>query len=373
MPSTFPLNAWYAAAWDVDVKHALFPRTICGKHVVMYRQSNGQVCALEDACWHRLVPLSKGRLDGDTVVCGYHGLKFNAQGRCTYMPSQDTINPSACVRSYPVVERHRFIWLWMGDPALADPALVPDMHWNDDPAWAGDGKLITVKCDYRLVLDNLMDLTHETFVHGSSIGQKAIAEVPFEVTHGPSSATVSRWMTDVDPPPFWKMQLEWKHGRDMGRVDRWQIVKFQAPSTIAIDVGVAPTGTGAPEGDRSQGVNGYVLNTMTPETEGSSFYFWAFCRNYHVTDQRMTTILRDSVSNVFGEDEVVLEAQQQAVEEHPDKEFYNLNIDGGAMWARRLIDQMMAAEDERYSDAAAEAQAAMRRADRGEATVPMTS
>ena len=81
MPSSFPLNAWYAAAWDVDLKHALFPRTICGKHVVMYRQSNGQVCALEDACWHRLVPLSKGRLDGDTVVCGYHGLKFNAQGR----------------------------------------------------------------------------------------------------------------------------------------------------------------------------------------------------------------------------------------------------------------------------------------------------
>ena len=86
MPSSFPLNAWYAAAWDVDLQHALFPRTICGKHVVMYRQSDGRVCALEDACWHRLVPLSKGRLEGDTVVCGYHGLKFNAQGRCTYMP-----------------------------------------------------------------------------------------------------------------------------------------------------------------------------------------------------------------------------------------------------------------------------------------------
>ena len=167
MPATFPLNAWYAAAWDVDIRHALFPRTICGKHVVMYRRADGTVSALEDACWHRLVPLSKGRLEGDTVVCGYHGLKYNAQGRCTFMPSQETINPSACVRAYPVVERHRFIWLWMGDPALADPALVPDMHWNHDPDWAGDGKTIHVKCDYRLVVDNLMDLTHETFVHGS--------------------------------------------------------------------------------------------------------------------------------------------------------------------------------------------------------------
>src|SRR5689334_16129144 len=132
MSKPFPMNAWYAAGWDAEIKHALLPRTICGKHVVMYRKADGQVAALEDACWHRLVPLSKGRLEGDTVVCGYHGLKYNAQGRCTFMPSQETINPSACVRAYPVVERHRFIWLWMGDPALADPALVPDLHRSEE-------------------------------------------------------------------------------------------------------------------------------------------------------------------------------------------------------------------------------------------------
>ena len=108
LPKPFPMNAWYAAGWDAEIKHALLPRTICGKQVVMYRKANGEVAALEDACWHRLVPLSRGRLDGDTLVCGYHGFKYNAQGRCTFMPSQETINPSACVRAYPVVERHRF-------------------------------------------------------------------------------------------------------------------------------------------------------------------------------------------------------------------------------------------------------------------------
>src|SRR5215211_2643626 len=339
MPSSFPLNAWYAAAWDVDLKHALFPRTICGKHVVMYRQSNGQVCALEDACWHRLVPLSKGRLDGDTVVCGYHGLKFNAQGRCTYMPSQDTINPSACVRAYPAVERHRFIWLWMGDPALADPALVPDMHWNDDPAWAGDGKTIHVKCDYRLVVDNLMDLTHEAFVHGSSIGNDHVAEAPFDVTHGDKTVTVTRWMHGIDAPPFWAAQLQ-----KSGPVDRWQIINFQAPGTVNIDVGVAPAGTGAPEGDRSQGVNGFVLNTMTPETDTTCHYFWAFVRNYRTTEQKLTTEIRDGVAGIFHEDEIILEAQQRAMNENPDRTFYNLNIDAGAMWARRVIDRMVARE-----------------------------
>jgi len=208
MAQSFPMNAWYAAAWDVDIKRALFPRTICGKHVVIYRQGNGQVTALEDACWHRLVPLSKGRLEGDSVVCGYHGLKYNSSGRCTFMPSQETINPSACVRAYPVVERHRFVWLWMGDPAMADPALVPDMHWNDDPAWAGDGKTIHVKCDYRLVVDNLMDLTHETFVHGGSIGNEAVAEAPFDVAHGDKTVTVTRWMRGIEAPPFWTEQLQ---------------------------------------------------------------------------------------------------------------------------------------------------------------------
>jgi phenylpropionate dioxygenase-like ring-hydroxylating dioxygenase large terminal subunit len=335
----FPLNAWYAIAWDAELRHELFPRTVANKKIVLYRRSDGRPVALEDACWHRLLPLSKGRLKGDEVVCGYHGLIYDEYGRCTFMPSQETINPAACVRAFPVEEQHRFVWVWPGDPALADRALIPDLHWNQDPEWAGDGRTIHVNCDYRLVVDNLMDLTHETFVHGSSIGQHAVAEAPFEVTHGDRTATVARWMRNIDPPPFWAGQL----GKP-GKVDRWQIIRFEAPCTIAIDVGVAPAGTGAPEGDRSQGVNGYVLNSITPETDGTCHYFWAFVRSYRLGDQRLTTELRDGVSRIFREDELILEAQQKAIEEHPDHIFYNLNIDAGAMWARRMIDRMVAAE-----------------------------
>jgi vanillate O-demethylase monooxygenase subunit len=227
----------------------------------------------------------------------------------------------------------------MGDPALADPALVPDMHWNDDPLWAGDGKTIQVKCDWRLVVDNLMDLTHETYVHGSSIGNEAVAESPFDVTHGDRTVTVTRWMRGIEAPPFWAAQL-----RKPGPVDRWQIIRFEAPGTVTIDVGVAPAGSGAPEGDRSQGVNGFVLNTMTPETETTCHYFWAFVRNYRLGEQRLTTEIREGVSGIFGEDEIILEAQQRAMTENPDRVFYNLNIDAGAMWSRRLIDRMAAKE-----------------------------
>lgn len=352
--SNFPLNAWYACAYDVEVGSQLLARTICNLKMVIYRQTNGQVAILEDACWHRLLPLSMGRLVGDQVVCGYHGLVYNAQGRCTHMPSQETLNPSACVRSFPVIEKHRFVWVWPGDPAKADPALVPDMHFNNDPNWSGDGKMITVECDYRLVVDNLMDLTHETFVHGSSIGQQAVVEAPFVATHGDRTATVTRWMENIDAPPFWADQI-FQALNYTGKVDRWQIIEFEAPCTVSIDVGVAQTGTGAipPGGNkgdarlsrRERGVNGRVLNTITPATDNTCHYFWAFARNYLINEQRLTHKLREGVAKIFAEDEIILEAQQRAIEEHPDHEFYNLNIDAGAIWARRLIDKLVAAEE----------------------------
>lgn len=341
--SHFPLNAWYAAAYDVEIKRELFARTICKQKLVMYRKADGSVAALEDACWHRMLPLSMGKLNGDEVVCGYHGLSFNTQGRCTHMPGQETLNPAACVRSYPVVERHRFIWVWPGDPTKADPSTIPDMHWNDDPEWAADGKLIHAECDYRLVIDNLMDLSHEAFVHGTSLGHREVAEAPTVSTHGNRTATVTRWMESIDPPPFWAAQINHARGYK-GKTDRWQIIRFEAPNTVTIDVGVAEAGSGARDGDRSRGVTGFVLNTITPETDNTCHYFWAFARNYAITEQALTTRLREGTASIFREDEHVLRAQQIAMETYPDRKFYDLNIDAGAVWSRRLIDGMVGKE-----------------------------
>jgi hypothetical protein len=144
-------------------------------------------------------------------------------------------------------------------------------------------------------------------VHGSSIGQAAVAEAPIVATHGDKTATVTRWMEDIEAPPFWARQIHHGVGYE-GRVDRWQIIKFEAPATINIDVGVAQAASGAvPKdgrpGDRIKGVNGYVLNTVTPETDKTCLYFWAFARNYSFHDQR-----------------------------------------AGSMWMRRLIDKMIASE-----------------------------
>ncbi|AJG22299.1 Vanillate O-demethylase oxygenase subunit [Cupriavidus basilensis] len=335
----FPLNSWYVAGWDHEIGRKLLAKMICGIKVVLYRKTDGSVAALEDACWHRQLPLSLGTLEGDTVTCGYHGLSFNGDGRCTHMPSQETINPSACVRSFPIVEQHRFVWIWMGEAHLADPSKIPDFHQNENPEWAGDGGTTHLECDYRLLVDNLMDLTHETFVHSSSIGNRAVAEAPFTVSRTEESVIVTRWMIGIDPPPFFKKQLG---GECL--VDRWQIITFRAPSAVTIDVGVARTGTGAPQGDRSKGVTGFVIHVSTPETERSCHYYWAFLRNYQLSSQKLTTEWRESARSILAEDKTILEAQQKAVDFYGDRDFNPLSIDSGVILARRRIEEMVATE-----------------------------
>lgn len=340
-----PLDGWYAAAWDREVGRNPSAVRVADVPLVLYRTEDGNVVALADACWHRLAPLSMGQLVGrDGIRCPYHGIVYDSTGRCTSMPAQEVLNPSATVPSYPVVERHRFVWVWLGDPYKADPTLVPDMHQMDDPDWAGDGETIALQCNFQLVLDNLMDLTHEEFVHTSSIGGKDISGSEFEVVHDDRSVTLTRWMIDIEPVPFMRGQMRAKFPGFEGNVDRWQIIHYTYPSTICIDVGVAKTGTGAPQGDRSQGINGYVMNTITPETSSTSRYHWAWMRNYLVDSQLLTTQIRDGIRNVFTEDTAMLHAQQKAIEANPDYEFYNLNIDAGGMWIRKLLNRQLETE-----------------------------
>ncbi|EGD40060.1 vanillate O-demethylase oxygenase subunit [Nocardioidaceae bacterium Broad-1] len=339
----FPINAWYVAAWDREVTRKPSAVQVADRPLVLYRTEDNRPVALADACWHRLAPLSMGEVIGDDIRCPYHGIVYNPAGRCVSMPAQESLNPSALVPSFPVVERHRFVWVWVGDPLAANPDLIPDMHQMDDPAWAGDGETIELDCNYQLVMDNLMDLTHEEFLHTSSIGGGGLSESDFTVEHDGNKVRLSRWMIDIPAVPFMKAQMRAQHGYD-GNVDRWQLIEYGFPSVIRIDVGVAKTGTGAPEGDRSQGINGFVMNAITPVSATKTKYHWAWMRNYDLQSQLLTSQIKQGISNVFKEDTAMLQAQQQAIESNPDYEFYNLNIDGGGMWIRRILERALEAE-----------------------------
>ncbi|MDE2435159.1 MAG: aromatic ring-hydroxylating dioxygenase subunit alpha [Sphingomonadales bacterium] len=330
---TWITNAWYVAAWDAEVDSTPLARTICGMPIMLYRKLDRSVVAMRDACPHRLLPLSMGIREGDSIRCKYHGLKLGPDGVAEEMPLKaDKVNRSICAETFAVHERHRFVWIWVGDKALADPALIPDLWPCSDPAWAFDGGYYKVEADYRLMIDNLMDLTHETHVHSGSIGQPELMEAPIETVASGDAVEVRRWMPGVNPPPFWRGAL-----RADGPVDRWQVCRFLPPSAVMIDVGVAPVGAGATIERHDQGVRGMVIDVMTPESETSHHYFWGMARNFDIDDAGFTARFRAQQGGVFAEDMVILEAQQRAITANPDLRLQAYRIDEGGTRARALI------------------------------------
>ena len=338
--TTYVPNQWYVAGFDYEIGRKPLARTLCGEEVVLYRKLDGTPVAMHDACPHRLLPLSMGMLEGDDLRCRYHGMMFDVGGRCVDMPTQDgAVRNFQVKKVYPVVERYRFIWIWIGEAEKADAALVPDLWPCEREGWTFDGGAYHVKADYRLMIDNLMDLTHETHVHPGTIGQPEILGSPIETDSEGDRVFVRRWMKGIDAPPFWRYAL-----KKPGKVDRWQICEFIPPSAVIIDVGVAPEGTGAPEGDRSQGVNGYVIDVLTPETETTAWYFWGMARNFDLADQGFTARFKQQQGGVFMEDVEILEAQQKRIDANPDMKLRVFNIDAGGARARAVIERMIAAE-----------------------------
>ncbi len=332
----FVNNQWYVAGWDHEIDRAPFARVICGEPIVLYRKFDRTVVALQDACPHRLLPLSMGIKEGDHIRCRYHGLLVNSAGQAVEMPVRsERVHKSICTKAYPTVERHRFVWIWIGDAEQADPALVPDFWPCSRRDWTFDGGYNHIACDYRLVIDNLMDLTHETYVHQGSIGQEEILGAPIETQTEGNRVTVTRWMPGIDAPPFWRNAL----GRD-GPVDRWQICHFLAPSSVIIDVGVAPVSAGATIANHDQGVRGFVIDALTPETETSSHYFWGMARNFDLDDPGFTARFKKQQGGVFMEDVAVLEAQQRSILANPGRKLRDFGIDAGGLRARQIISRM---------------------------------
>ncbi|ETI58841.1 Rieske (2Fe-2S) protein [Sphingobium sp. C100] len=337
--TTWLRNAWYVAAWDSEVDAAPLARTICGTPMMFYRKLDRSVVAMRDACPHRLLPLSMGLREGDSIRCKYHGLKLGPDGVAQEMPMKSkAVNRRVCADTYAVVERHRFVWVWIGDNDRADPALIPDLWPCSRDGWTFDGGYYPVACDYRLMIDNLMDLTHETYVHSSSIGQVEILEAPIETHVANGHVFVTRWMEGVDAPPFWRGALK----KD-GPVDRWQICQFMLPASVMIDVGVAPVEAGATLAEHDQGVRGMVIDFMTPESETSHHYFWGMARNFDIEDAGFTARFKAQQGGVFAEDKEILEAQQSAILNNPDMKLSAYRIDEGGVRSRQLIARAIAA------------------------------
>jgi vanillate O-demethylase monooxygenase subunit len=299
---------------------------------------------VEDFCPHRGAPLSLGTVCDGKLVCGYHGLEMGCKGQTVHMPGQ-RVRGFPAIKSYAVVERYGFVWVWPGDPSQADEAKLPVFEFFDNPAWAYGGGLYHVKADYRLMVDNLMDLTHETYVHATSIGQPEIDETPCTTTVEGDQVILQRHMSGIQAPPFWQMAMR-AHGLDpLAKVDRWQICRFTPPSHIMIDVGVALAGHGGFDAPPEVKAYSVVVDFITPETETSHWYHWGMARQFKPEDAELTRKIRDGQGKIFNEDMAMLQLQQANISRWPERKLLMLNIDSGGVQSRRIIDRLLAQEN----------------------------
>jgi phenylpropionate dioxygenase-like ring-hydroxylating dioxygenase large terminal subunit len=335
----FARNHWYVAAWSHEIEQRPLGRILLNEPVVFFRKKDGAIAALEDRCAHRGYPLHKGRLVEDTLECGYHGMTFDCAGECVKVPGQSQIPSGANIRIYPVVEQWGFVWIWMGDRSLANPELITDWHLLGDPIWKINGERLYVGCDYRLIIDNLLDLSHLAFVHLKTLGSTAkLDDVQIKNEIAEDSITISRWLIDVAPPPTYA------RGGFKGNVDRWQITNFQPPAFVSLDAGAADTGIGAREGNIGAGIGLHTFNMMTPETEKTTHYFWAVAQRPASKEETLTESIFNDIQKTVQEDIAVFEAQQRSLDLQPDAPMVTIKSDAGPIAARRIIERLVQAE-----------------------------
>ncbi|GAA2113106.1 aromatic ring-hydroxylating dioxygenase subunit alpha [Kitasatospora saccharophila] len=332
----FARNQWYVAAYTTEVGDDLLGRTILGEPVVLYRsREDGRAIALADRCVHRRFPLSESRREGDSIMCGYHGFTYDRAGACVSVPGQTRVPRTARVASYPVVEQDSLVWIWVGDPAAADASRVPRAPHLVDPAMTTVRGMEPIDADYGLLVDNLLDLSHETYLHGGYIGTPEVAATPIttEVDEEAGVVRVSRHMADAECPPFYARSTGIE-----GRISRLQDIEYFAPCLYLLHSRITPVGRSAPV-FRTE-----ITYAITPSAPGKVYDFWAVSRDFAVGDEEVTAFLRDFNHTVVMQDVDALNLLQRALDTEPGPyQELSINIDTGALAARRILAALAAA------------------------------
>ncbi len=335
-------NAWYMCAWSADLGAGLLHRKLLGENVLMYRREDGTPVLLGDTCPHRFAPLHKGQRIGDSVQCPYHGLRFGPEGRCVHNPHGAGAIPAAArVRTWPVVERNGIVWMWSGEPQGADPALLPDYAFLDDrPEYAYTvGCTLTMQARYDLILDNLFDLSHAWFLHPASLGSEAMLRARVDLKQEGNTLHYLSVYPDHTPAGIFVMTRALEPA---ARVDYWVDVHWTPPGAIHLATGSHPVG-----GKRSDGVEFSTVQLLTPESDGATHYFVKVYRDYHIDDADLSRGIAAAVTHAFTtEDEPMVLAVQERM---AGRELFDMNpvllpTDGPAVRARRVLEEMRAAE-----------------------------
>lgn len=335
MRPNYPFNCWYVAATSEEIGTTPLGRRLLGTPVALYRTGSGEVVAMEDRCAHRAYPLSAGRLEGDRIICGYHGFAYDPNGRCVDVPSQDKVPVGAQVRTFPVYERAPFVWIWLGHPGAAALRTPPATPWLGDPAWAIQGERLRVEANYLLLHEHYLDLTNVFAMHTANVppGMERLPSLD-EVEVSEMSVGYSR----VLPPASladWEAEAT---GLPRGpEYHRHEQGTFVSPALHVQRWVIETEGAGSFEQMRIHG--------FTPETPTTTHVFLRVAHNYATDRAVVSEHLRRVFLDMTQRDAAVLEVvQRQLAEEGEPRRDINVKADRAALRARRVAQAMVAEE-----------------------------
>ncbi|WP_438391885.1 aromatic ring-hydroxylating dioxygenase subunit alpha [Caballeronia sp. DA-9] len=325
-------NCWYVIGRSDEFTRELKERTILSHSIVFYRTQEGHPVALQNRCPHRSFPLSKGTLEGDTVRCGYHGLAFDTAGLCVDVPSQNVIPPSICIRAYPVAERGPFVWIWMGRPEHADEAAIPDTSWLASAEWSFAAAYLILKANYVGLHENLLDLTHFTYLHPTTLGTPEFARSPFDVEVTADRVRITRFVEECDVPPMYIQT------GITGKMSRLTTSDFLTPAlhhASAVLRNLTP-------GDGRNEFTVFISHFLTPETQNTTHYWFTFARDFAIDKEEVTEYITKSALHAFHEDVFALEQIRRLHAIEPDAGQYEINLksDQPGVAARRALKRM---------------------------------
>ena len=337
----YPFNAWWVAAYAHEVTREILGRTILGERVILYRSEAGEAIALSGICPHRSFPLERSFLVGDAVRCGYHGFTFERDGACTFVPSQpgSGVPKKADLRRYPLIERGGMIWIWTGEERLADTGLMPDIEalGLGKEGWTGGGTdTMHVAARYTLLIDNLLDLSHVSFIHTGSIsGAEALVQAPARLVEDEHSLNVERVIRNVPSNPL----LAAQHPGIDCTFDQHADAEYFGPALCRTGGPTYRHGSGEALGCEN------FLHFITPETPYSTHYRVVIVRNFQTENDDLTKMIVGIVENVLPEDkaaitwiEEVLQGSGGSVHEVSQR------VDNGALKVRRRLEAQIRSE-----------------------------
>ena len=335
--SAFLMNCWYMGGWSHEITDVTLSRRLLDVEIVFFRKQDGTATALRDRCPHRFAPLSKGKIEGDTIQCPYHGLVFNASGQCVRAPLEEKAPPAIRVQSFPVMERDNIVWFWPGDPAAADPALIADFSYLTSPAYKHVFGMTHVAAHYELETDNLMDLSHVEMLHPPFAGVLS-PRSKFKTTRVGNQVQANWFSFNAPNAP------SMEHGpfpTQGGMIDQWLEMRWDPPGSMYLEIAMARTGEPRASGYTMPGVH-----ILTPETEHSTLYFWA--GSLHAEDPVPLEPFRESFVHTFEyQDKPMIEDVAAAMHGETDLLAMKpllLRSDAGSVLARRVIAELIAKE-----------------------------